>query len=170
MNYLKCKFLVLIFLSNCCFGQDSDTRKNKVSLGKSIELTRFDVFHAFSGTMRFNEVIKVMPSLGVGIQKTYTLQRLYPRFSMGVGLDLFKKAPKFSLGPEIRAAISAYSLNEQVRFSYTDAFFGYFIAYGEKWQLVHQLSFGRGMELQLNTDEAVSYWGFHLAIGVAYVL
>lgn len=170
MNCLRWILFIVMFLS--CYGisQKTDYDNNHFEIGKSLEITRFDMFHAVNGTLNIRNAIKIMPSLGIGIQKTYALKRFHPRFSLGLGLDLFKNKTNFNFGPEIRSAISAYSLNSNQRLTYTEGFFGYFLAYGDKWRLNHQLSLGKGVEKRLNDKVSSLYWGFHIAFGIAYVL
>lgn len=170
MRWLGCAILIFLIKAHSSFGQDTDSIKSSVAIGKSIEVSRFDVSHAFSGMMNVNDVITIMPSLGIGIQKTYALHRFHPRFSLGVGFDVFKNKTNLNFGPKIHSAISTYKLSKNERLSYSDGNVGYFLSYGKQWIFVHQASVGRGVEHQLDSDFSFFYWSFNITFGLAYAL
>lgn len=170
MRCICLSMVLVIIYAEFSFSQKEDSLGYKVAVGKEIAISRFDAFHSFYATMSFGKGLDIRPSLGIGIQKTYALQRFHPRFSLGTGFDLFNKNNTFDFGPEIRFSISAYNLNNVTRLSYTDATLGYFLSYGRKWKVTHCLSVGKGLEKQEELDSSFAYWSFNLNLGLAYVL
>jgi hypothetical protein len=166
-------FLVLVSFNACIYSQSQVKNESSHTFRQSIAITqsfqKFDNFSSVNWFLNLNK-ISLASSVGVGVNRTFYQNRIFPQVQLGLGYRLYSRT-KFSVSPEISVLLSSFSSSERHYFSSFHV--GYFMQYGSKWVFVHRLNAGLLNEKFINSFDHLTSantigWQFTLGIGYAF--
>lgn len=132
------------------------------------EMSKLDFFHNLQVNTELYSFLSLEASVGVNVNKTYFQRSFAPQFSLGIGYDLLKSKNRWKLIPMIKSRTTMIDLSESSRLKYLEGYFGYSLAFGEKWYVTQGAFFGRGKEWYNTIDSQVNYWAYSFYLGFGY--
>ena len=135
---------------------------------------RTDLF-AHAGYSRAFAQLEPRISIGLGLNRTISQQRFFPRLTFGVAYDLLEKRRSF-LGPDLHCSVSTLRINKDSGKNH------YWLEYmgGIRFVTAGKVRFMSGLALGWISESLhsqheeslirVGTWGYDVSIGIGYAL